>query len=73
MKTIIKDEFEGEVVEDYTPHNIVYGSRGWTDALSDATIDVLLIVGAIVLDRVVTGVGFETRLYVSMIGVYPSV
>jgi hypothetical protein len=71
MKTIIEDAFDGEVVENYTPHNILYGSEGWIDSLSDATIDVLLGAGAIVLARTVTGVGFETRLYVSAKGWLP--
>lgn len=51
--------------------NLVYGSTGWTDALSDAVLDVLLDTGAIKLDHTVAGPGWETRIFVSVKGKVP--
>lgn len=79
VKTLVEDAFADDVpddassivIEKYEPHNILYGSKGWTDALDDATIDLLVRVGAVTLDRTVSGVGFETRIYVSVEGNKP--
>lgn len=75
IETLNHDEFEEHdevITENYAPHNIVYGSTGWTDVVDDATIALLLRIGAIDLNRTITGVGFETRIYVSVKGTEPS-
>jgi hypothetical protein len=70
--TLITDGFadDPQVSKEPVPsHSIVYGAEGWTDALDDTTIDLLVEVGAIGLDRVHSGPGWETRIYVSRCGV----
>jgi hypothetical protein len=74
MNTLVTDDFaEGpaQVVHNYEPHNIVYGSKGWTDALDDGTIDLLMRTGAVRLEKTISGVGFETRIYVTVAGQPP--
>ena len=69
MTTLINDEFdEGEPRAIFEIHHIVYGSNGFTDALSPETIQTLLGVGAIVLDRMVGSYDWQTRIYVSTQG-----
>lgn len=68
MTTLVTDGFEDETPR---PHNIVYGATGWTDALSDETIDALLSAGVIVLDHVASGSDWESRLYRSVTGRRP--
>jgi hypothetical protein len=63
--TLITDDFADEPGEPYEPHNLLYGSHGWTDAVDDATIDLLLKVGAIRFLRQHSGIGWQTRIYVS--------
>lgn len=73
MTTLINDRFDEEPVQhNYEPHNLLYGSKGWTDAADDATIDLLLRVGAVRLAGTVSGVGWETRIYVSVEGRDPT-
>lgn len=75
-KTLVEDAFADDVpddassitVEPYAPHNILYGATGWTDAVDDATIDLLVEAGVIYLYRTIEGVGFFTRIYVSIEG-----
>lgn len=69
--TINHDEFVDEPLGEYQAHNILYGEKGWTDQVDDATIDLLVNTGAVALDRVVSGAGFESRIYVSVKGVGP--
>lgn len=63
MTTLITDDFAEKPVE-HT--NILYGNAGWTDSLDDATIALLVKIGAIYLDQVVTGPGWESRIYYSV-------
>ncbi len=73
VMTANEDAFVGEdFVHNYEPHSILYGKSGWTDALDDATLDLLVKTGAIRLYKVVRGVGFETRIYVSVKGKEPA-
>lgn len=65
------DKGEREVEHNYEPHNILYGNSGWTDALDDATLDLLVKTGAARLHKTISGVGFETRIYVSVNGKEP--
>lgn len=72
MKVLNHDEFEDEPLKhNYEPHNILYGREGWTDAVDDATIDILVGIGAIRLHAVHSGTGWETRVYVSVKGREP--
>jgi hypothetical protein len=72
VKTLITDDFvpgPAETVEEnYNPHNILYGSQGWTDDVDDATVESLVQAGIVSLDRIINGVGFETRIYISREG-----
>ena len=72
VKTMNEDDFVPgpceQVTHNYEPHSILYGSEGWTDELDDTAIDFLVNVGAITLNRTIHGVGFETRIYVSVEG-----
>lgn len=75
--TLITDGFDGEIEageieHNYEPHNIVYGSLDWTDALDDATLHLLLAAGIVRHERTINGVGFETRIFVSNEGVGPA-
>lgn len=74
MTTLITDGFDEplEIDANYEPHNIVYGALGWTDDVDDATITVLVRIGAIRLVRAHAGLGWETRIYVSVEGDGPS-
>ena len=71
MTTLITDGFGEEMEANYEPHNIVYGALGWTDTMSDAEIQVLVRIGAIQLVRAHSGLGWETRIYVSVEGKGP--
>lgn len=73
MTTLITDGFEDEPKDPTLVynHNILYGETGWTDEIEDATIDLLVKVGAIRLHKTVMGVSFETRIYVSTNGKEP--
>lgn len=59
--------------EPYTPHNIVYGALGWTDEFDDAHVDLLTRIGAIWLAETISGLGWETRIYISTQGKQPHV
>lgn len=66
--TINNDAFEDDFEHNYEPYSIVYGKTGVTDSIDDATVELLLNIGAIQLFQVVSGVGFETRIYLSVEG-----
>lgn len=71
VATLVNDPFENEPPMTTAPlerHDIVYGNLGWTDAVDDATLDLLVRAGVIVLSRTITGPDFETRVYVSVEG-----
>lgn len=77
MNTLIEDAFEeGPTSEgfehNYEPHVILYGAKGWTDEVDVATIKLLANCGAIRLVQTVSGVGWETRIYVSVEGTDPT-
>lgn len=72
MKVMNHDRFGGEEIEpSHDNYNIVYGSTGWTDAIDDATIEVLRTVGAIALHQTYQGVYNRVRIYVSLPGKDP--
>lgn len=72
MTIINHDGFEGEEIPlGHDNYNIVYGSKGWTDALDDATIELLTLTGVIRLYTTYTGVYNHTRVYVSIEGKEP--
>ena len=67
--TLNHDEFEDEPIEhNYEAHSILYGKTGWTDEVDEETIALLVNIGAIRLDRTHSGIGWETRVYVSAKG-----
>lgn len=72
------DGFDGEIpkrvhgFEDpETFMNIVYGSTGWTDSLSEDALELLQRSGVIVFDRQTVGPGFCVNLYRSVEGRVP--
>jgi hypothetical protein len=75
VKTLNNDSFKGEpdikTVDAREPHVIVYGSKGWTDGIDDATLDLLVRAGVLRFVRAVEGADFETRLYESVKGSAP--
>jgi hypothetical protein len=74
MKTLITDGFEEDAPKGYVSpevHNIVYGSKGFTDALDAETIKLLAGIGAISFVRAIDHEVAETRLYASRLGAVP--
>jgi hypothetical protein len=75
QKTLNEDAFKGEptvkAVDSREPHVIVYGSKGWTDGIESATLDLLVRAGVIRFVRAIEGANFETRLYESVKGEAP--
>lgn len=70
--TLNHDEFMDEPIKhNYEPYSILYGAKGWTDEIDAVTIAMLERMGAIRLYKTISGVGFETRIYVSVKGVEP--
>lgn len=76
MTTLITDGFDEEVpgpgIIGDLKHNIVYGAAGWTDALSDDDIAVLVKATIISFVRAVGHDEGETRIYVSRKGNTPA-